>query len=347
MTRSYLRLLLLLLPVFWLGMPNTASATVTCSATMGNLTFGSFDPQTGATPVSAKLNWTCRNDNSWAGANVNVCFSIGAGSAGAGQTNPRQIVGGIGNPLKFQLYRDTNYLQIWGSVLTPATPDPVRRTFSIPLAFFGAVQSHSDTETLYGTIAGNQTGVTAGTYTSQFNAAEARISFNYNETFLGTGTPPSSCGDGNNGSFPFTVTANVQRTCTVTAGAASNIDFGNVSSSTTGSISATNNIQVTCLNGTPYIVGLATTDGNNGTGHMVGLDPGNSTDKVAYTLRRTSNTGPIWGNTGTAPGTSTVGNDLPGTGTGLSQTIPVYAVVTDLNHIPGHYRDTVTVNVIY
>jgi spore coat protein U-like protein len=193
----------------------------------------------------------------------------------------------------------------------------------------------------------NQTSVSAGPYTSSFSGVNAMISIDYNTQFFGTPSPPVTCGNANNGSFPFTATANVQRTCTIIAGAASNIDFGNVSANTTGSISATSNIQVTCLSGTPYIVGLATTDGNNGTGHMVGLDPGNSTDKVAYTLRRTSNTGPIWGNTGTAPGTSTVGNDLPGTGTGLSQTIPVYAVVTDLNHIPGHYRDTVTVNVIY
>lgn len=337
-------LLLLLLLGTSLLVPRNAEAAVTCTAKIGppaSLNFGNYDPQSATAPQpTATLTWSCTNNTFLVGAAVNVCFSIGAGTAGGGQTNPRQM-SGSGSPLQFQIYKDGGHSQVWGSV---ATNNAVPMTLNIPW-LAGTVQGVPIP--LYGLMPVGQSGVSAGLYSSSFSGTDAKISFQYNEALFSTPSAPATCGNGNDNSFPFTVTANVQRTCTVTAGAASNIDFGNVPASTTGSISATNDIHVTCLNGTPYIVGLATTDGNNGTGHMTGLDPGNITDKVAYTLHQTSANGPTWGNTGTAPGTATKGNDFSSTGNGLTQTIPVYAVVTDPNHIPGHYRDTVTVNVIY
>lgn len=152
----------------------------------------------------------------------------------------------------------------------------------------------------------------------------------------------------------FKVKINILASCDVTAGSASDIDFGNVAANTapgSAALSATNNIKVTCSNGTPYILGLATTAGNNGTGTMAGLDTGNTGDAVPYSLYQDSAHTKIWGNTGTAVGTA--GNDYvstgstAGNGTGSAQTIPVYAVVSDPNHKPGNYADTVTVKVIY
>jgi spore coat protein U-like protein len=63
---------------------------------------------------------------------------------------------------------------------------------------------------------------------------------------------------------------------------------------------------------------------------------------VPYQLNSVSNTGPVWGNTATA---TTVGNGVAGTGTGISQPIPVYATVPSANFTPDTYTDTVTVNV--
>jgi spore coat protein U-like protein len=150
----------------------------------------------------------------------------------------------------------------------------------------------------------------------------------------------------------FQVKINILSACSVTAGSGSDIDFGSVAANTavgSASLAKSNNISVLCSSTTPYIVGLATTvangGGDAGNGFMAGADTGNTGDKVPYTLHQVSATGAVWGNTGTVVGTP--GNDLVGTGTGSAQSIPVFAVVTDPNHKPGNYADTVTVKVTY
>lgn len=326
-----LLLLFLLLPLGGLLAPSAAHATVSCTASMTNLAFGTYDPQAGATNVTATLTWSCSNNNVWAGANVAVCFSIGSGAGGTGQTNPRQIAGGPGSPLLFQLYRDSGHSLIWGSVNTPATPNPVQQNFSIPLAFFGNIESHSGTETLYGVVPGNQTGVTAATYSSLFSGANAMISLQYTETFLGTGTPPASCGNTSNGNFPFTVSANVQQTCSVSAGT---LDFGTVAGFLVDPKDAQSMISVKCLNGTAYKVGLD--NGQHGVRRMTG--PGGS---IGYELYRNSGRTQHWGNT---PGTDTYGN----TGNGNTQNVTVYGrVPPQPTPAAGTYADTVTVTVTY
>lgn len=337
-------LLLLLLLGGGLLMPRSAHAAVTCTASVASdVNLGTFDPQTGTTPVQATLNWSCTNSTFLNNAAVTACFSIGAGSAGSGQTAPRQIAGGTGAPLKFQIYKNGSQSQVWGSVTSGS---PVTATLAIAAPFFNTTSADGTPIQIYASVPGMQTAVSAGNYLSTFAGTDAMISYASAVSVFGQASPPPSCGNSNNGSFPFNVVGVVQRACTVTAGAASDIDFGNVSATATGTLSGTSNIQVNCITGTPYIVGLATTDGDNGTGHMSGIDPGNAADKVAYTLRQTSVSGPVWGNTGTAPGTG-VGNDVAGNGNGLVRQIPVFAIVTDPNHIPGHYVDTVTVHITY
>lgn len=140
----------------------------------------------------------------------------------------------------------------------------------------------------------------------------------------------------------FQVLINVAKACSVTAGNASNINFGTVDSSATG-LSASGNISVTCSKTTPYNVGLTPSNTDTaGAGVMSGV-PGNS-DTVAYQLRSVSATGPVWGSTATP---TTVGNGVAGTGTGAAQTIPVFATVASANVTPGAYSDTVTVTVNY
>ncbi|MBS0318409.1 MAG: spore coat protein U domain-containing protein, partial [Proteobacteria bacterium] len=52
----------------------------------------------------------------------------------------------------------------------------------------------------------------------------------------------------------------------------------------------------------------------------------------------------IWGNTATA---TTVGNGVTGTGTGIAQSIPVYAKAPTADFQPDIYTDTVVVTVNY
>ncbi|MDQ0572827.1 spore coat protein U-like protein [Variovorax paradoxus] len=140
----------------------------------------------------------------------------------------------------------------------------------------------------------------------------------------------------------FQVLITVNKACSVVAGTASNIDFGSVNSSATA-LSASSNINVTCSKSTPYNVGLLPSN-NSTTGAGVMSPAVAGPDTVAYQLRSVSATGPVWGSTATA---TAVGNGVAGTGTGVAQTIPVFATVANANVTPGAYLDTVTVQVNY
>ena len=141
----------------------------------------------------------------------------------------------------------------------------------------------------------------------------------------------------------FQVTVTIQKACTVTAGAASNISLGTVASTATN-VAGNNTISVNCSKTTPYYIGLAPSNANTaGLGAMAGT--GANADKVGYQLRSTAGTsGTIWGNTATA---SSVGNGVAGTGTGANQSHTVYVTVPSANFTPDTYTDTVTVNVNY
>lgn len=147
----------------------------------------------------------------------------------------------------------------------------------------------------------------------------------------------------------FQVLVEIQKTCSVTAGAGSNINIGTIASTATNS-PGSNTISVTCTTGTPYYVGLAPSAENGGdtagsgamasTGGVVG-----NADLVPYQLQQTAGDGgTIWGNTAT---TTTAGNGVAGTGTGAAQSHTVHALVPSANYTADAYADTVTVHVNY
>lgn len=141
----------------------------------------------------------------------------------------------------------------------------------------------------------------------------------------------------------FQVSITIQKACTVTAGSASNIALGTVPSTATNTL-GNNTITVYCSKTTPYFIGLAPSNANSaGAGALSGT--GGNTDTVPYQLSSTAGpSGTIWGNTAT---TSSVGNGVSGTGTGLNQTHTVYVTVPSANYTPDTYTDTVTINVNY
>lgn len=147
----------------------------------------------------------------------------------------------------------------------------------------------------------------------------------------------------------FQVLMKINKACTVTAGAASNIQIGAASGvdSNSGANSGSNTISVICSKTTPYFVGLApsTANGgtNNGTGNMISATaPATNTDKVPYTLYQDAAFGTVWGNTATS---TSAGNGKSGTGSGAAQSLTVYAQASSANFTPDSYVDTVTVNV--
>lgn len=142
----------------------------------------------------------------------------------------------------------------------------------------------------------------------------------------------------------FQVKMTILKSCSVTAGAASDITLGSVSSTATNT-SGSNNISVTCSKTTPYYIGLAPSNNSTaGDGRMSPTVLGSSSDTVPYQLRSVSATGPVWGNTATA---TTVGNGVGDVGSGAAKTHTIYAVAPSANFTPGSYADTVTVTVNY
>jgi len=139
----------------------------------------------------------------------------------------------------------------------------------------------------------------------------------------------------------FHVNMTILKSCSVTAGSASDIQIGAATGVTadSGSNDGHSTIQVLCSKGTNYSVGLQPSNGNQqGAGTMTG----SSGDSVPYQLHSGSATGPTWG-------TAAAKNNGPvnGTGNGAQQSLDVFAVAPDANYTPGDYSDVVTVNLSF
>lgn len=329
-TRCFIVLLLLGLGLFH---AKAAHAQITCSsASMSPLTFGAVNPLSSQTTATATFTYTCQNTSNRT-YSATVCFSIG--EPNSGKTNPRYMSNGS-NTLAFDLYQDPNHQTIWGSSWWGTnTPLQVNLTLS-------AGQQVTNTAPLYGLVKANQTTVIPGTYTDNYSSSDTAVAIN---NLRGTTAPGSCGGTGGGPFFPFSVTAVVQKMCTVSADPILNL--GSVAAGSTAS-SGNINLYVTCSNTTPYYIGLqplssAKTDGS---GTMNGATSGN-TNTVSYQLYQNAALTTAWGNTAT---TTSAGNGISGTGTGAQRSPApvVYAKVTSSTDVqPDTYTDTVQINVNY
>lgn len=144
----------------------------------------------------------------------------------------------------------------------------------------------------------------------------------------------------------FEVRVQITATCAVTAGAGSNIDFGSVPSTASGtSLEKSSTISVNCTKGTPYYIGLKPSAGSGLDSGLGEMTSGGSNPPIPYQLRQQPGAaGDIWCNTAT---TTSAGNGKSGTGDGADQQHIVYATLDSANFAAGTYTDTVTVTVNY
>lgn len=340
----------LFLPLLCLGgiLPvRMAHAAPTCSASMTDVSFGAVDLVAGVgLSASGTLNYTCTNDTTTA-TYVRACFNVGDGNESLGFFNPRRMKSGT-NVLQFQIYQ-SNGSTIWGSDGNGTVPSPFTFSALIPRRTSTSVPGTvSGSTTMQGKILTGQGAVPPGAYQDFFSDAGGHTSLTITTS---TATAPSTCSTSTGDTFPFTVKATVVKSCTVTAGAASDIQLGSPAgvNFTDTNLMGNNTISVTCSGGTPYYIGLRPSNNNTaGAGVMAALNlapvTGN-TDSVPYQLRATSGmNGTIWGNTATS---ASVGNGKTGSGNGTAQSITVYATTISANFIPDSYADTVTVMVNY
>lgn len=328
---------LIILLMLWLPPFSARAQSVTCTATMATANFGTVDLVAGTgLSTSTTLNYTCTNSSASARL-ARACFSIGDGSQGfTPATLIRQLGSGVPQKLQFQLYWPDNST-VWGSSGFGSLTPYQTAVLTVP-----ARKSISGSVTMQARILPGQTAPPPSSYSDDFNGVHTAIAHSESAT---NGTPAGCTGITDAGTFGFLAQAVVAKSCTVTAGAASDIQIGAAGGVefNAGSSSGSSNISVTCSNTTPYFIGLAPSNNNAaGAGLMSGT--GANTDKVPYQLRSVSVAGPVWGNTATS---TSVGNGLTGTGSGVANTIPVFAIAPSANFMPDNYSDTVTVNVNY
>lgn len=149
----------------------------------------------------------------------------------------------------------------------------------------------------------------------------------------------------------FLVKMTINKSCTVAAGAGSNIQIGavgGVDATSAVGTSGTNSFSVACSNKTAYNIGLQSSNNASTAGLGTLKGTGTNTDTLTYQLSSVSAAGPAWGNQGVSA--TTLGNGVGGTGDGTAHSIPVFASVTGTTPsavTPDSYSDTVNVSVYF
>jgi spore coat protein U-like protein len=321
-----LRILLVLL--LCAGGAQALAQNVSCSATMSNVAFGTVNPLSSLTTANATLNYSCTNSaNSTRYATV--CFSIGDGAQGAGQTNPREMQDGAADVLQFQLYQNATYSTVWGSSFFGVFNTPYMVNLSIPRRSGGVNGSVSGSATMYGRVNTGQTGAVPGSYQNSFAGGHTALTINE-----ATGSPPGNCDTTIDSNFGFTVTATVAKQCSVTA---TTLDFGTVGLLLANTL-GTSTIGVQCSAGSAWNVGLD--KGSNGAS-ITTRKMASGANLVGYQLYSNAARTTVWGD---AVGSNTVA----GSGTGSVQNLTVYgSVPAQTTPAAGTYNDTITVTVTY
>ncbi|MET0328587.1 MAG: spore coat U domain-containing protein [Luteimonas sp.] len=324
----------------WLGAPRVAEAATLCTASATPLAFGSVS---GSAPVDVDGTVTV-NCQTFAVAllstiRVRMCLNIGAGLSGDGQYAPRRMRNATTDPMQFQIYRDPARSLVWGNVGAGAAPTPLETTFEYFVLLLGG--SNLLNIPMHGRIPA-QTGLAAGVYANAFTGAETRLDYRYNEPILGVVDFPASCTTGGTGggsvSFPFTASAPVSNRCTITS--VTPMAFGTVAGRVSGNLDQAGTLVFNCTGRTAWTVGLDNGSHASGSVRRMRLGPA-GTHYVHYELYRDPTRVQRWG--ATAPtGAAT------GTGTGFSQSLPIYGRVPGPQVVPaGTYTDTVQVTITY
>jgi spore coat protein U-like protein len=305
----------------------TSAEAQTCSFGVTDADFGTVDTLAGAPEsTTATITITCGGLLNL--GQVQVCIHLGAG-AGGSTGGVRHMRNGTNDPLDYILYQDAGYATPWGATATPALGNPLTLTFPLPILGQTIV-----TQDVYAEVQGGQQTAVPGVYSSLFSGAHARV--DYDVDLLPIIFPPPPCSAGGHDAttnLTFSVLANVDPNCDVTA---DNIDFGE-HGVLAAPVPAQGEVRVVCTPGTAYTVAL--------NGGLAGAPPTLrlmtlSAASIVYGLYKDSGYGQPWGDTG--------GDVVAGTGTGVVEALPIYALVpAQTTPAPGVYRDTVVVTVTY
>ena len=295
-----------------------------CTFTNANLNFGSIDMTGGsAFSTTATFNANCTGTP---GNRIRVCANVFEGTGGlSGNADPRHMLSGA-NSLNFNIFKNAAYSNIWGARYWAHTPR--HKSFRLRLNGAGV---KSKNITMRSRINAGQPATAPGFYTSVFSGTYTEVYYAYN----GVGNCSTIIGLGGAVQVPFTASATVLASCTVSAG---NMDFG-TSGIITSNKDASNTIAVQCTNTTPYNIGLD--GGLTGAASPTARKMASGPNQVTYGIYRDAARTLPWGdNIGT--------NTQTGTGNGATQNFTAYGRVLPQTTPPsGTYSDTIVVTVTY
>lgn len=325
----------LLVGAVFLAMPRVTraqAAAVTCNVTTNpTINFGVVNGLGTGGTTQAPVGYTCSNPSLLAVAYATLCIHIGNGAGGVQGTN-RLMTAGAGQNLQFQLYQDAGNSAIWGSQFTGVNTTPFQSNLVVPLGLTFLLPGIATGSTpVFGVVPSGQLGLTSGSYASSFAGINAQITVASNFTAF-----PASCGSANASNFSFTVSATVNKSCTITA--TSNLDFGTPVGLLTSNVDRTTTVSTQCTATTPFQLGMD--DGQHASG-LARRMLGGSGDLITYEIYQDSGRTVRWGNTVNSDTVSGIGN-------GAVQTTTVYGrVASQATPAAGAYTDTITVNVTY
>ncbi|MGH8084974.1 MAG: Csu type fimbrial protein [Lysobacter sp.] len=327
--RHVLVLLLALAGV--LASPDSRAETV-CTASMSDLNFGLANTST------AVIDYECVTTNAFLSgrADVAMCFAIGPGSSTGSTVTQRRMNNADNDTLNFVIHRTaSNPSDNWGD----SPPEHYQLIIDYPLTggFFSGGSERGQI-TVYGRIP-SRTGLAAGDYSSTFNSTD--LDYRYRDSLFQPA--PTSCnGPGQNGpndSFPFTARANVPGSCSVVTASDMSFSPGGMplSGTSTGNLTSTSTINLTCTNRTAWQVGLDEGQNPSGGGRQM-CNPGGAC--IAYQLNQPDGFTP-WGDDLDV-------NTVDGISAGTQQTLTVKGRVNDQPLTQaGRYSDTVKVILTY
>ncbi|GAA6203151.1 spore coat U domain-containing protein [Aquicoccus sp. SU-CL01552] len=291
------------------------AAAATCTASMTDFNFGETSVRGGSTPRTlGTLRVECSALLGLVSL-VNLCITVGPGDGRAGSSNsPRYMRRADDTKLAYQLYRGG----YGGTVLNNIS--------GIRLSLSGSTVYE---ETIYAEVIDSGTSVNGGYYSSNFAAGT-----HFQVT---AGTLLSCTSRGVQDTSDFMVSADIEPSCTVSAGT---LDFGTLGTNISAAVAAQTTIDVSCSAGVPYSVQLG---GGQGPGvsdpSLRKMTSGSNT--LSYGLYRNQTLTAPWG------WTSGV-NDTSSTGTGAVQSIAVYGQINSGQTVPvGVYSDSVVITVNY
>ncbi|TCV92313.1 spore coat protein U-like protein [Luteibacter rhizovicinus] len=314
-----------------------AHAATECHVTsLGPVAFGQVQPNSTAVTTTSTLNYSCSYNGGLLGGlfgtYVTICVSLGPDPQSS--YNPRTLVNATSDTMNYNIYKDTNHTQVWGS-LTVSPTSPLTITDSFTILANGTTKTGS--VVIYGQVPASQANLAFGSYTGSLTAS---MNYRYNEVLLSLGGYPASCttggtGGGTSTSTNLAVTASVPPFCAV--GTADDLNFGNIPGFINTNHDNNSLVRLTCTLRSPWQIGLD--NGQHATGstrRMLG-----TTTTVIYELYKEATYATRWGNTLNT-------DTLSGTGTGAEQAISVYGRVPVQTPVPaGSYSDVIQVTVTY